>query len=167
MNIPYLTPLTPDQQRLFGIEPPQPLAIVDRVRFSELDVLNHVNNVAYLEWFERLRVRYSQAWGITRYQGDADAPRIVIRSGEIRYHAEVRMDENYAATARCLAYRNTSYTLRQEIWAAGTLRATFDCVMVMLEQDGTTRRPLPAALRARFAQVDLAEDQSSPLRTSR
>ncbi|WP_299030276.1 thioesterase family protein [uncultured Sulfitobacter sp.] len=154
MTLPYHVPLSADQQRAFGIPQPQPLAIADRVRFSELDVLNHVNNVAYLEWFERLRIRYSQEWGISRYDGDADAPRIVIRSGEIRYHAEVRMDEDYVATCGCTAFRNTSYTLQQQIWAGGTLRATFDCILVTLERDGTTRRRLPDWLRTRFTQID-------------
>ncbi|QUJ77986.1 acyl-CoA thioesterase [Sulfitobacter albidus] len=126
----------------------------DRVRFSELDVLNHVNNGRYMEWFERLRVRYSQDWGISTYGGEAGAPRIVIRSGEIRYVQEMRMDEDYVCTCACTAFRTTSYTLLQQVWAGGTLRATFDCVLVLLTQDGSARMPIPDAVRQRFIEVD-------------
>lgn len=154
MQFPYHTPLNADQQARLGIDPPQPLAMADQVRFSELDVLNHVNNAVYMEWFERLRIRYTQDWGISRYDGGADNPRIVIRSGTIHYRQEMRMDESYVATCGCTAFRNTSFTLVQQLWAGGSLRATFDCVMVLLTQDATGRFPIPDEVRARFIDID-------------
>ncbi len=157
MQIPFHTPLNPDQQRALGIAEPQPLAMADQVRFSELDALQHVNNAVYMEWFERLRVRYTQDWNISRYDGAADNPRIVIRSGEIHYRQELVMDEIYVATCRCISFRNTSYKLAQQLWAGGTLRATFDCVIVNLRQDGQGRQPLPARITERFIAVDGAK----------
>ncbi len=154
MNIPYLTALSPDQQRDLGLAAPQPLAMADRVRYSELDVLNHVNNGSYMEWFERLRVRYGQVWGLSPDADASKGPRTVIRSGQIHYRQEMHADETYVATCGCTAFRNTSYTLHQEIWAAGTLRATFDCVMVLLNPDGPGRMPIPQAVRERFGAVD-------------
>jgi acyl-CoA thioester hydrolase len=161
MDLPYHTPLSADQQRAFGIPSPQPLAMADQVRFSELDVLNHVNNSVYMQWFERLRIRYTQDWGISRYDGGADNPRIVIRSGEIQYLREMLMDESYVVTCRCAAFRTTSYTLVQELWAGGTLRATFDCVLVNLMSDGSAKRPLPDAVKARFLSIDGATGPQS------
>lgn len=154
MTLIYNTPLSAAQQAVAGIDPVQPLAMADRVRFSELDVLNHVNNAVYMEWFERLRVRYSQDWGISDYKIGAHNPRIVIRSGTIHYRQEMRMDEDYIVTCSCAAFRTTSYQLAQQVWAGGTLRATFDCVMVNLQQDGSGKRRLPEALCARFRDVD-------------
>ncbi|MFK7835688.1 MAG: acyl-CoA thioesterase [Sulfitobacter sp.] len=159
MSLIYNTPLSAAQQAVAGIDPVQPLAMADRVRFSELDVLNHVNNAVYMEWFERLRVRYSQDWGISNYSPDGDNPRIVIRSGRIHYVREMRMDEDYIVTCACAAYRTSSYTLAQQLWAGGTLRATFDCVMVNLQQDGSGKRPLPEKLCARFESVDGAKQE--------
>ncbi|GLQ26642.1 acyl-CoA thioesterase [Sulfitobacter pacificus] len=159
MTLLYHTPLTPAQQVVAGIDPVQPLAVADRVRFSELDVLNHVNNTVYLEWFERLRVRYSQEWGISNYGAGGVNPRIVIRSGNIHYRQEMRMDEDYIATCRCSAFRTNSYTLAQQIWSAGTLRATFDCVLVLLQPDGSGRFAIPDAIRARFIAVDGATQE--------
>lgn len=154
MTIPFHTPLSRDQQHMLGIAPPQPLAMADQVRFSQIDVLNHVNNVVYIEWFERLRIRYHQEWGMSDYSHTEVSPRIVIRSGEIRYLEEMKLDEVYVATCGCIRFRNTSYTMHQEVWAAGRLRATFDCVLVLLRQDGTGRFPIPDAVRARFLNVD-------------
>ncbi|WP_323380215.1 thioesterase family protein [Sulfitobacter sp. F26169L] len=152
--MPFLTPLSPEQQRVCGLQTPQPVAIADRVRFSELDVLKHVNNVAYLEWFERARVEYFRQRGLWQSDAAPDAPRTVVRSGEVHYIREVLPDEAYVATCGCKAFRNTSYSLHQEIWAAGTLRATFDCVMVMLEPDGNSRRPIPQNFRKSFVELD-------------
>lgn len=142
----YHTPLSAQAQSALGMDPAQPLAMGDRVRFSELDVLNHVNNAVYMEWFERLRVKYLQDWGVSGYDSDTD-PRIVIRSGTIHYRQEMRMDEDYVTTCGCTAFRTTSFSLHQQIWAGGTLRATFDCVLVLL----TPRRRSAAAHSGRRA----------------
>ncbi|MEW9921844.1 acyl-CoA thioesterase [Marimonas sp. MJW-29] len=159
MALVYNTPLSPAQQAVEGIDPVQPLAMADRVRYSELDILKHVNNTAYMEWFERLRIRYCSDWGMTDYQDTADNPRIVIRSGTIHFRQETFMNEDYIVTCACRAFRTSSYTLGQQIWSGGTLRATFDCVMVHLEHDGSARRPLPDDLRARFIAVDGATEE--------
>ena len=159
MTLVYHTPLSAAQQAVAGIDPVQPLAMADKVRFSELDMLNHVNNAVYMEWFERLRIRYCQDWGISDFSTDQDNPRIVIRSGTIHYRQEMRMDEDYIVTCACTAFRSSSYSLAQRLWSGGILRATFDCVMVHLEPDGSAKRPLSETLRARFLSVDGAEPE--------
>ena len=151
MPLPYLTPLDADTQRAHGIAAPWPLAIADRVRFSELDPLNHVNNAAYVSWFEGIRVRYFHEWDISHYR--AGDPRLVIRRAEVDYLREMRMGEDYILAARTVSFRNTSFTMEYALWA-GDLRATGSAVVVMLEPDGSGKRPLPEALRQRFAEVD-------------
>ena len=155
MRLPYHTPLSAAQQTDAGILEAQPLAMADQVRFSELDVLNHVNNAVYMTWFERLRVRYVEDWGLTTYKSPSD-PRIVIRSGSIHYRQEMRKDEDYIVTCGCTAYRMTSFSLCQQLWSGGTLRATFDCVMVLLMPDGSGRYPIPANVRSTFGATDKA-----------
>lgn len=159
MALPYLTPLTAAQQAVEGITPVQPFAIADRVRFSELDVQNHVNNTAYMEWFERLRVRYAQEWGIGAFDPAGHSPRALIRSGEIHFRREMHRDDDYVVTCGARAFRTSSYSLHQQIWSGGTLRATFDCVMVMMQHDGSGKYTLPEEVRARFVAVDGAKDE--------
>lgn len=154
MTNPYLTPLAAEAQRALGISRPWPLAIADRVRFGEIDPLNHVNNVAYLTWFETARVVYFKQIGLSRYKDPDVEPRIVIRRGEIDWLREMRANEDYVVLSRTIAYRTTSFTMEQEIWAGGSKRAAFTCVIVLLEPDGSGRMPIPDNIRAHFHTVD-------------
>jgi acyl-CoA thioester hydrolase len=154
MSVLYHTPLDADAQSSLGIAPPAPFAMADQVRFSELDVLNHANNAVYMQWFERARVRYAQYWGLARHLGHGRDPRIVIRSGSIHYRQEMRMDEDYVVTCGCTGFRTTSFSLHQDLWSGGTLRATFDCVLVLLTHDATARFPIPEPVRKRFQEID-------------
>lgn len=159
MDILFHTPLDAQTQQAYGISEPAPLAMADQVRFSELDVLHHVNNAVYLEWFERLRVRYTQQFGLSRDFESNAGPRIVIRSGAIHYREEMLLDEIYIVTCGCTAFRNTSFTMHQELWSDGRLRATFDCVLVLLWPDGSGRYPIPEKLRTHFQTADGARDE--------
>ncbi|MEP2640278.1 thioesterase family protein [Roseobacter sp.] len=157
MTLLYHTPLSHQTQRDLGIPHPAPMALADRVRFSELDVLKHVNNAVYMHWFEQVRVRYVQSHGLAQSLMSPDDPRIVIRSANIHYKSEMRMNEDYVVTCHCTAFRNTSFSLAQTLWSGGTLRATFDCVMVLLTPDGQARYPIPKAVRDTFITVDGAQ----------
>jgi acyl-CoA thioester hydrolase len=128
--------------------------MADQVRFSELDVLKHVNNAVYMQWFERVRVKYTQINGLNRSLGGGQGPRIVIRSASIHYRQEMLMDEDYVVTCACTAFRNTSFSMHQQLWSGGTLRATLDCVLVLLQPDGSGRYPIPETVRQHFIERD-------------
>ncbi len=159
MTLIYHTPLDPDQQRRAGVTDPQPLAMADQVRFSDLDTNNHVNNCTYFEWFERLRIRYTQ---MLTEKGliDSPGPRLVIRSGSIRYLHEILDRDDYIVTCRCTSFRNTSYGLAQQVWVRGQLHATFDCILVLLEKNGSGRFALSDRLKRHFETVDGATADS-------
>lgn len=126
--------------------------MADRVRFSELDVLNHVNNKAYMSWFESLRVAYWDLYCREHYD-QGRQPRVVLHSAQVRYLKEMVENESYIATAQVTGFRKTSYTLRQQIWSQD-LRADMSCVMVMRSADGTRGMPLPDSLRQQFLDQD-------------
>jgi len=146
MDLRYLSPLSADEQRAHGLDQPQPLALADRVRYSELDVLNHVNNKAYMEWFETLRTEHFFRLCAPFYKG-FPVPRTLLRNADVHYVAEMVAGQSYIATARISAFRNTSYTIEQMIWAQGSLRARMSGVMVMMYPDGSERYPLPQTLK--------------------
>jgi len=151
----HLVALTEAELRAAGLSRVWPLAIRDRVKFSELDALNHVNNAAYMLWYENIRVRYFQDCGLSKYR--PDDPRIVIRRGEIDYLQEMVQGEDYIVTVRAGSYRTTSFSLLSEVWAGGTLRSTFKGVIVLLKPDGSGKMALPEAFRARIVAVDGAK----------
>jgi acyl-CoA thioester hydrolase len=152
MTLRYHTPLSPEEQISFGLSVPQPIALADRVRYAELDVLNHVNNKSYMGWFESLRVAHFERFCAPFYR-DQPRPRTVLRSANMRFIREMHLGEDYVATARVAAVRTTSYTVEQQLWS-GDLRATLTGVMVMLRPDGSARWPLPDALRRHFIETD-------------
>lgn len=147
MTLRYHTPLTPDEQRAHGLTDPQTLALADRVRFAELDNQNHVNNKAYMTWFETLRIAYNDAVLVPHFGGDR--PRFMLHSVSLRYHQEMLRNEDYICTARVTAFRTTSYSMDQQIWSGGTLRARMGAVMVLALPDGS-RYTLPDSLIRQF-----------------
>lgn len=157
MTLPYHTPLSAEQQLEFGLDKPQPLAIADKVRFSELDSQDHVNNKAYMTWFESLRVAYINQICGAFYPEDA-RPRILLHSLNLRYIKEMLAEETYVATAGVTAFRTSSYTMEQQIWA-GDLRARMSAVVVLGTPDGSARYPIPEGLQQQFLTLDGARDE--------
>ena len=151
MDTRFLTPLSPEEQLSHGLPKAVPMAMADRVRFSEIDILQHVNNKAYLDWFEALRVHYYN--NHFRHHFGTEQPRHVVRNANIHYVKEMVLGETYVTTARVLSFRRTSYIIEQQIWC-GDLRATMEGVMVFRSQDGKSGYPIPDSLRQQFIDLD-------------
>ena len=151
MTLPFLTSLSPDQIAAHGVPGRWSFGYADQVRFAELDALNHVNNVAYLTWFETIRVRYVQDWGLTNYT-DQD-PMIVVRAQSAEYLSPLLKNQTYILAARTSAVRRTSFTMDYMCYANG-IKATGQCVVVTLERDGKTKRVLPDDLLSKFREID-------------
>lgn len=156
MDLKYLTPLTPEEQLAQGLDAPCPHAVADRVRFSELDMLRHVNNKAYLGWFETTRVSYFERLCRSHF-AEMPEPRTVMRNANVHYVKEMLQDESYITTARVISYRRTSYVMEQLIWS-GDLRARLEAVMVLRSPDGSQGYPIPESLIRQFRDLDGAED---------
>ena len=152
MELRYLTPLSDAEQRAFGLSDPQPMAIANRVRYSELDVLNHVNNKAYVDWFETLRTEHYFRLCAPFFIGRPE-PRTVLRNANIHYIREMVAGQNYVATSRVTAFRTASYTVDQQVWSNG-MCTRMTGVMVMLHPDGSGRYPLPEPLKQYFRDIE-------------
>ncbi|MGV6839112.1 MAG: acyl-CoA thioesterase [Planktomarina sp.] len=156
-DLPYNTPLTADDLRPLGIEAPFSFGMKGRTRFGELDVMNHINNTAYLKWLEDFRLSYFAAYGlIDRPQ---NAPRIVLKSIGMNFHKEMVLHEDYIITGRTASMRTTSFVMEYAVWS-GDLRATGHAVLVWLTDDGV-KYPLPAAVRQTFKDRDGAVDDAA------
>ncbi len=153
--IPYLTPLDPEALRSADIPEPWTYGQADRVRFYELDALGHVNNTAYLRWFETVRVGWFSTYGISDY-GPGD-PTFVLRAITCDYHAPMFLNEEYVVTARCTGFRNTSFTKIYAVWAGGVCKVTGSAIIVMTDKAGTTKVPLTEAMQAVLMERDGAE----------
>ena len=119
----------------------------DSVRFAELDPLGHVNNVAYLAWFEMIRVRYLIEIGLTRYR--AGEPGFVVRRLDAEYRAEMKLHDDYVLTAETTRVGRTSLEHAYAVHSKGAVAATGTCTVVMVV-DGRAA-PLTEAMRAALA----------------
>jgi len=148
----YIDLLERDELRAAGIPDPWHLGRADRVRFHELDALNHVNNATYLTWFETFRVAYLIRNRIG-YFGPA-APVIVLKTARIDYRRPLLVDEDYVVTGRTTSLRQTSFVMDYAVFTAGEIAASGDALLVLFEADGETRRPLSDEIRRRMIEED-------------
>ncbi|NDW52300.1 thioesterase family protein [Aliiroseovarius sp. PrR006] len=140
-DLPLVTPLTAQQLQRAGVPEGWNFGQADRVRFHELDALNHVNNIVYLRWFEDIRIPYFHTHAITSYNSEDD-PQVVLATNAARYFKPMFLGETFVVTARCTSFRNSSFVLEYGVWVEGELRCSGETVIVTLEQDGKTKRPL-------------------------
>lgn len=151
MELPYLTPLSADQLRAHNVPEPWSFGMADRVRFGEIDVLGHVNNAAYLRWFENLRIHYFDAYGVADYSGTP--PKIVLRNIGLDFKAEVKLNDTYILTGRTVEMRSSSFTMHYGVYVRGVLTTTGHAVIVNLNTDNS-KRPLSDTLRQTFVARD-------------
>ena len=147
---PYLTPLGPDDLRAEGVPAPWTYGVKARVRFGEIDALEHVNNTAYLRWFEQFRTLYFRDYGISDY--GPDAPVMVLRKVEVDYLAELKFNEDYIVVGRSTQMRRSSWIMEYAVYSAGSLRTSSKAVLVLLAQDGSGK-------------IAISEDVRSTLKT--
>ena len=146
MSFPFLEPLPVETLLAHGVPAPFVFGQADRVRFHELDVLDHVNNATYLTWFETFRVAYLKAYGISDYAQPGTRPGLVIRNIEIGYRAPLHLNDIYIVAGRSVSYRRTSWTMEYVVVAGGKVCAISRAVIVHMASDGVTKTPLPAAM---------------------
>jgi len=157
MDIAYHTPLDAPALRRLGIPEPWGLGLADRVRFGEIDALGHVNNTAYMRWFESFRVSYLGLRQITDY--GPDGPRLVLKRATCDYLAEMLQGMDYVVTGRVRALRTTSFTMEYGVFlpaASGPARQTAagEAIVVLLNPHGPGRHPIPEAGRRMLQELD-------------
>ncbi len=149
--LPFLTPLDAAQLRAAGLPEPWSYGFADRVRFGEIDVLGHVNNAAYLQWFENLRIAYFRDYGL--YDLIGSAPKLVLKNIGLDFKAEVKLGDDYILTGRTVEIRRTSFIMQYAVFVRGALTTTGHAVIVNLDDDNG-KLALPDGLRTTFMDRD-------------
>jgi acyl-CoA thioester hydrolase len=159
----YHTPIEKDGLRALGIPAPWTFGLADRVRFAEIDALGHVNNTAYMTWFESFRLPYLKARAVTDY--GPDSPRLVIKRAAVDYRSEMFNEMDYVVTGRTRALRTTSFTMDFAVWlpdpAGAMCTATGEAIVVLLNRDAPGRYPIPEAGRTAFIEIDGAVEEAT------
>ncbi len=157
MPLPYLIPLGAGDLAAYGVPPEWRYGMADRVRFSEIDALDHVNHTACLRWFESLRLPYCRDYGISRY--NQTSPELVLKAVEARYHAPMFTSEDYVVTARTVSFRTSSFRMEYAVFAPD-LRTEGSAVVVLLQRDGGGRFELTYDMKRTFVERDGARAEA-------
>ena len=124
-----------------------PHQMTDNIRFADLDVQNHVNNVAVATFFESGRIGFSRD-PVNGFQ--VPGAGIALRRIEIDYLAEMKFPGRVVIATRVKRIGTTSLALDHALFVGETCTATAVSTLVLL--DPTTRRPMafPAEVAAKL-----------------
>ena len=115
-----------------------------QLRYSDTDMMGHINNAAYAQFLEVARVAYLDELLPPPLRPAA----IVLARLELNFRREVRLGQGVEVLTALTRIGSSSWTYAFQLLADGLLSADGSSVQVHL--DAGTRRPagLPAAMRA-------------------
>ena len=118
-----------------------------QVRFTDLDVLGHVNNNVYLSYFEMARVHYfkellGENWNWRKHT-------VVLAKNEVEYIRPVLLEHQPEVIMQTESIGNKSFCLRYELRVNGIVFARGSSVLVSF--DGETNQSVQIHERMREA----------------
>ena len=124
-----------------------------QVRSSELDSYQHVNNAAYLEWFEDARERFLRTRGLDYAWFPAELGLfIVVVNIDCDFLSAAKSGEHVQVSTRLAKTGRTSIVFRHVSRRAGDRRIRARARVVMCFADPDDRPvPIPEAFLERFA----------------
>ncbi|MEO0344568.1 MAG: thioesterase family protein [Pseudomonadota bacterium] len=124
----------------------------DRVRFGELDALNHVNNAVYFKWTENLRVHIMPIYQLSDFsEGDRH---FVIREQSIEYFSPMFLFQEYVIAGRFTRIGNSSFDMEYEVHCEEKVTTRIMAKLVTMNADMTASRPVPDLARAKILEFD-------------
>lgn len=129
----------------------------DEVRFSEIDALNHVNNLAYFRWAENYRIKTLPHYGVTDFS--RAAPKPVVRAQSITYLAPMRLHQRYIIAGRHTRLGRSSFDMRLEVFSLKDARAEaascrLEVSLVLMDADVKHAQPLTPQMIENIAKLD-------------
>ena len=139
-----------------------PVSLELPVQWGDMDAFQHVNNVAYLRWFESARIAYFEIAGVL--EGMPAIGPILARQ-TIDYRLPLTYPDRLRASATAIRLGTTSFTmgLRLASEKHGKIAAEGEATLVMLDYRNGQKVPLSDALRARIEALEKgAAGQAAP-----
>ena len=137
----YLEPAEPTPRVSLTARPASAGRYPVQVRFSDVDVYRHVNNVTYFEYFQEARIHYFEELG-RRRSGQFERPVLVIARKEVDYRVPVlHRPEPYDAWSWISRVGNTSFDVQSELCDGDTVLARAHTTAVVVDPDA--QRPTP------------------------
>ncbi|HET7531777.1 MAG TPA: thioesterase family protein [Nocardioidaceae bacterium] len=116
-----------------------------RVRFSDVDVYGHVNNVKYFEYYQEARLAFLTSMGRAEEEGRFA---VVVARVNVDYKRPILFrSEPYVIESWIDRVGNSSFGLSAEIKDGDTVLSRAEAVLVTFDLKTQTARPLTAAER--------------------
>jgi acyl-CoA thioester hydrolase len=139
-----------------------PFSTVQRVRFGDLDAMQHMNNVEFLRFFETARIDYIRTVLPDHVPTSGQAFGFIFAECHIRYRSPAYFDDLIRTWIRPAEMRRSSVRIEFEMVAEGDGRVVADGwgALVGYDYAAERARPLPDDVRERFER-DLPEGVAS------
>ena len=127
------------------------------VRFSDCDMLQHVNNAVYLNYFEEARIHYFRQ--LVGVNWDRNRFGILLRKNELEYLKPVFLQDPVTITCFLKHIGDKSFTLSYEVRVAGELRTTGTSVLVCYDNEFKRSIRIPEKMREGLDRLPLLLEQ--------
>jgi acyl-CoA thioester hydrolase len=136
----------------------EPFSTVQRVRFGDLDAMQHMNNVEFLRFFETARIDYIRTILPDHSPGRRSAFGFIFAEAHIAYRSPAVFDERIRTWIRPARLERSSFRLDFEMRSEtdGRLVAEGWGVLVGYDYGEGRPQPIPDALRATI-EAEMAE----------
>ena len=119
-----------------------------RVRFSDVDIYGHVNNVKYFEYYQEARLAYLTSMGRAEQEGRFA---VVVARVNVDYKRPILFrSEPYTIESWVSRIGNSSFDLSAEIKDGDTVLSRADAVLVTFDLKSQSARKLSDAERERL-----------------
>ena len=121
-----------------------------RIDWSDLDLLGHVNNIAFSRFFQAARVEYCGHIGMKVYQGMKTGP--ILAASRVQFTAQLFFPGNVRILTRIKKAGGTSIMLEHALYDdKDTMCAFSEDVVVRYDFEAKTKIPLGDEVRAMIA----------------
>lgn len=135
-----------------------PLATRFTVPFSDIDMMQHVNNVAYIRWAEMMRAEY-----FARVMGDAinGAEGMIQATINFEYERQLSFRENIAIGCKIPRIGSKSFDFAYEVWSEDQQHRAAHGTTTMVAYDFNANQTIvvPDAWRAAVATFEAGPQQ--------
>lgn len=128
-----------------------------QVRFSDCDMMQHVNNAVYLNYFEEARIHYFRL--ILGLQWDWNKFGILLRKNELEYLKPVFLHEPVKIEVFLKHIGDKSFTLTYEVRVNSELRTTGTSVLVCYDSSVNRSISIPSKMKDGLNRLPLKLEQ--------
>jgi acyl-CoA thioester hydrolase len=139
------------------------------VRWADMDLLGHVNNIKYLQYFETGRIAYMERAGLGPPGPAWRDHGFIVASLDCLYRAPLTYPDTVSVGARVSAMGNDTMVVEHAAFSEklGKVAAQGDALLVSYDYASRKRMPIPRAFREAVLALEGKELPSPPRKRKR